>query len=118
VTICCPKCASSEGRSIESIYKTPENERPAIAAGFSRQSEPPEARHPGFWLALTVAFAMATLASFSFGSTTAALAVCAALSAAMTREATTYNRRYLPQLLEYWHRAVICTTCGEVFVPG
>lgn len=118
MTICCPKCASSEGRSIEAIYRTPEKERPAIAPALARQSEPPEARHPGFWLALTIAFALITVTRFSWSSATAALALCALLSGAMARETLKYNRLYLPRLLDYWHRSFICTRCGEVFVPA
>ncbi|HKY97134.1 MAG TPA: hypothetical protein VJL35_04700 [Gemmatimonadaceae bacterium] len=115
--ICCPKCASSEGQSIEALYKTPEEERPAIAAHLSRQSEPPEARHPRLWLALTIVFTVMSITTFGGTRETAALMLCGVLSAAMAREALTYNRLYLPRLLEYWHRSFICTRCGEVFVP-
>lgn len=118
MTICCPKCASSEGRSIEAIYKTPERDRPAIAPELARQSQPPEARHPWFWLALTITFAAATVSRYSWTSSTAALALCTTLSGAMTRDALMYNRVYLPRLLEYWHRSFVCTRCGEVFVPA
>jgi hypothetical protein len=116
--ICCPKCASSEGQSIEAIYKTPEKERPPIAARLSPDSRPPEVKHPRFWFGLTVAFVLLSLSRLSFTSETAALAFCASLSASMARDALTYNRQYLPRLLEYWHRSFICTRCGEVFVPA
>jgi hypothetical protein len=120
--ICCPKCASGEGRSIEAIYcecRTPERERAPIPAELSRQSAPPERRHPAFWLSMAIVFAVLTAVMLpSSGSTTGALSACAMLSGWMSREATNYNRSDLPRLLEYWHRSFICTRCGEVFVPG
>ena len=116
--ICCPKCASSQGQSIEAIYKTPEKDRPAIAARLARESGPPAVRHPRFWSGLTVAFVLMSAIRLSFTSETAALIICAILSAAMARDAYRYNRKYLPRLLEYWHRSFVCTRCGEVFVPA
>ena len=120
--ICCPKCASPEGRSIEAIYcecKTPEKERPPIPEELSRQSAPPARRHPMFWLSLGIVFAILTVVTLpASASTTSALSTCAMLSAFMSRQAMNYNRADLPRLLEYWHRSFICTRCGEVFVPG
>jgi hypothetical protein len=116
--ICCPKCASSKGQSIEAIYKTPEKERSAIAARLFRESAPPEVRHPRFWFGLTAVFVLISATRLSFTSETAALIICAILSAAMARDSLRYNRHYLPRLLEYWHRSFVCTRCGEVFVPA
>ena len=121
MTITCPKCASSEGRSIEEIYcecRTPEQECAAVPAGLKRQAAPPARRHPVLWLSMTMLFAMFTVTTFSSISTTIALVACASLSAWMAREATEYNRSDLPRLLEYWHRSFMCKRCGEVFVPG
>lgn len=122
VTICCPKCASSNGRSIEAVYcecKDPQRENVAIASGLSRQSAPPERRHSGWWLALTGLFIVLTIVTVrSWSVSTTALGACAILSAIMARDAIQYNRCDLPRLLEYWRRSFICTTCGEVFVPA
>jgi hypothetical protein len=121
MNICCPKCASSDGKSIEAIYcecRTPGRERPEISEDLSRQSAPPLPRRPVLWLSLSIVFAAMVIAAFSSSIPTAtAFAACAALSAWMAREAVAYNRSDLPRLLEYWHRSFICTRCGEVFVP-
>jgi len=122
VTISCPKCASSEGKSIEAIYcecRTPQNAQRAITAELSRQSAPPGRRHPAWWMIIAAMFLIAAgFSGIARDSTTLALLTCAALSALMAHDADKYNELDLPRLLEYWHRAFMCERCGEVFVPG
>jgi hypothetical protein len=122
VTICCPKCTSSEGRRIEVVYserKAPRNEHAAFSRALSRQSTPPERRHPVYWLALAWLLLTAAIASAaSMPSMSIALVLSIVLCAWVARDADHYNHVDLPRLLDYWHRAVICEKCGEVFVPA
>ena len=121
VTICCPKCASSEGRSVEALYtesKTPDKEQSSIGADLSRQTAPPERRHPAFWISLTILFTILSAITLkSLSQTAAALTACAILSGWMAHEAIEYNRADLPRLLDYWHHSIMCARCGQVFVP-
>lgn len=120
MNISCPKCASSDGRSIESIYcECSENEDAgrADAAVLLRESAPPGRRHPHWWLAIALVFAASAGVTVSTaGATTAALLACAGLSGWMARDAINYNRLILPRLLEYWHRSFMCSRCGQVFL--
>lgn len=122
MTICCPKCASSEGRSIEAIYcecKTPDSAQRAINAHLSRQSEPPGPRHPVYWVAFASLLTIAAVASVPYSaSTSLSLFLCVGLCAWMAREADRYNVDEFPRLVEYWHRAFVCERCGAVFVPA
>ena len=121
MNICCPKCASSDGRSVEAIYcecETSSGTFRRIRAA-SRHFAPPEARHPRFWLSMSIAFtALTAWSAFSATSTLAALGACALLSGWMAYDASRYNRSDLPRLLDYWHHAFMCSRCGEVYVPG
>ena len=122
MTICCPKCASSEGRRIETIYaesKTPPRGNDAVNDELTRQSAPPARRHPIFWIAFASVLFIAAIASLtSEATTTLALFLCAGVVVWMAREADRYNHLELPRLLDYWHHAFICARCGEVFVPA
>jgi hypothetical protein len=122
MTICCPKCASRDGRRIEVIYhehRSSKKEQTAFTRALSRQSWPPERRHPVYWLGLAWLLLTGAIASaVSRPSTSIALIVCIAVCAWVAREADHYNHVDLPRLLDYWHRAIICAKCGEVFVPA
>ena len=121
MTINCPKCASTEGRSIEAIYCecTASGSEPFDLARFFRQATPPDRRHPKFWMALTALFIALSLGGLLSASTsTASFAICGLLSGVMTRDAAAFNRAVHPRLLEYWHRSFICTRCGAVYVPA
>lgn len=119
MTICCPKCASSDGRSVESIYCECSANEKKSAAVLLRQAAPPGPRHPQWWFALAVAFtASAAVTIPNADTTTVALLIGAALSGLMARDAVVYNRSILPRLLEYWHRSFMCTRCGQVFLTA
>jgi hypothetical protein len=122
VMICCPKCASGQGRSIEAVYcecSDVEKRHASEIARLAAQSAPPDRRHPRFWLLLTGAFLVLSVSGLlSLHEGAAPLALCAGLSGWMSHEALRYNRADLPRLLEYWHRSFICMQCGEVYVPG
>ena len=121
VNICCPKCASSDGRSVEAIYcecNAPQRRFRRIRA-MSRHFAPPEPKHPKFWLSMSIVFAALTgWSTFAASSAATALGACALLSGWMAYEASRYNRADLPRLLDYWHHAFMCSRCGEVYVPG
>ena len=120
--ISCPKCASSEGRSIEAIYcecqsvemwSPPEREHLAV------QSAPPEPQHTALWMVVTALCALLCAGSASFrDGSSLAFAACTLLSGVMTQQAIRYNRRDFPRLLDHWHKSLMCTRCGEVYVPA
>jgi hypothetical protein len=122
MTICCPKCASSEGRRIEAIYqecKTSQQHTEPHNAVLTRQTAPPQRKHPIFWIAFASVLSVAAIASVTIrASTTIALLLCTILTLWKAREADRYNQLELPRLLDYWHHALICARCGEVFVPA
>jgi len=122
MSICCPKCASSEGRRIEAIYaecKTPTDEHDPVNAELSRQSAPPVRKHPIYWVAFASVLSIAALASFTWRESVAVtLLLSTGLVVLKARDADRYNQFELPRLLDYWHHAVICGCCGEVFVPA
>ena len=70
------------------------------------------------WCVLSAAFAILSLSTLHSSWTPAALAACAILAGWMARDAVHYNSADLPRLLEYWHRSLMCSRCGEVFVPA
>ena len=122
MTISCPKCASRDGRSVESIYcqcTSAQESTSLTTIRLSRKAAPPSPRHPLAWQVLAAVFAIAGLSALrSDVAASAAFTTCAILSGWMARDALRYNNADLPRLLDYWHHSLMCTRCGEMFIPA
>lgn len=106
VTISCPKCASRNGSTLESVYEN----------GAPKQAAPPETMEVNGWLYLALGSALA-LAAIHPGMTWrgGAFAAIAASAAMMGIRATLFNTRRLPLLRDRWEKSVMCSRCGHVF---
>ena len=107
LTISCPKCASSEARSLEFLRRR----------GAAAHIPPPRKRDESGWVLLSTASALLMLATLAAPLISFAFGGISALAAWTAFNAHSYNRRRLPQLRARWKHSVMCSSCGEIFLP-
>ena len=108
LTTSCPKCASSEARSLVYLHQ-----RGAVA-----HVPPPRKRDESGWVLLATASALLMLATFASVHLIAfAFGGVSGMAAWTAFNVHSYNRSRLPELRARWEHSVMCSSCGEVFLP-
>lgn len=106
--ISCPKCASRDAMSVEFLYRR----------GSAAHVPPPKRRDYSGWVLLATGSALLMLATLSLAPlASAAFGAVSGAAAWVAHSIHTYNLRRLPELHAQWTHSLMCSSCGEVFVP-
>lgn len=141
--ITCPKCSSSEARSLSLIHREGLTNTQGQTAGtsvgslggslgvstmrgtitaqsqtvLSKEAAPPEARAFFPWVLSAIVLGLFVLAQLGdIGFWTVVAALLAVLSVLQAKRARAFNTQELPGLKARWDQSFMCNRCGQVFV--